>query len=217
MFKTFQRLALWYGNTQAKCPIFVQSATSGIVASFGDISMQTYEGKRVGTYDFKRTARMGMFRLALFGPGYSLWIRHLDRAIQSSSKTKAVFLKIACDQFLWAPPALGVFYTWTSVTEGNSLSDGFLRVKTTLWPTLLVNWPFWCTVQIATFSLVPVHLRVAWVSFVQIFWSAYLSGMNENARMNENERMNENARPQQEAQEKKALSLVVGSSSSKSN
>ena len=185
MIRTLQRISLLYTTAQRRNPILIQSATSGIVASVGDLSMQTFEGRGLGNYDLARTARMGLFRLAIFGPGYSIWIKQLDKFVKMSTPSRTVATKIMCDQFIWAPPALGVFYTWTCVTEGKTLQEGFQRVKSTLYPTLLVNWPVWCTVQMVTFSIIPTHFRVAWVSFIQVFWSAYLSGMNEQARNQE--------------------------------
>jgi protein Mpv17 len=185
MYRLLQRGAQIYNRAQAKNPILIQSATSGIVASLGDLSMQKFEGKTWKTFDLARTGRMGLFRLALFGPGYSVWIRQLDKVFVKKNSFKTVASKIFCDQFIWAPPALGIFYIWTSILEGKTLRDGFNRVNTTLWPTLLVNWPFWGVVQGVTFGFVPIQYRVAWVSFVQIFWSAYLSGMNEKARNQE--------------------------------
>ena len=187
MMKAFQRTAHLYNLAAGKSPLLVQSTTSGVVASVGDLGMQTYEGKRLGTFDYARTARMGFFRLLIFGPGYSLWIRQLDKVVKMPTFRTTVAAKVCCDQFIWAPPALAVFYVWTSVTEGKSFVEGFDRAKNNLWPTLMLNWPVWCTVQLVTFSVIPLQFRVGFVSFVQVFWSAVLSGLNEEARSKERE------------------------------
>jgi hypothetical protein len=174
-----------YSRAASRAPVLVQSLTSGAVASAGDLTMQAYEGRRLGSFDLARTARMGMFRLVLFGPGYSLWLRQLDKLVQMPSHRSTIAVKVALDQFVWAPPALFTFYVWMNGTEGNSFSQGIARAESSLFPTLCLNWPFWCTIQTITFGIVPPHLRVAFVSFVQVFWSAVLSGINESARLSE--------------------------------
>lgn len=69
-----------------------------------------------------------------------------------------------------------------SLLEGRSLSQGLERVQQMLWPTLLVNWPFWGSVQCVTFTMIPLQYRVAWVSLFHVGWNAWLSGMNEQER-----------------------------------
>lgn len=60
--------------------------------------------------------------------------------------------------------------------------EGVKRAQLMLWPTLQINWPFWCTVHLATFTVVPLQHRLVFISTVQVAWNAFLSGMNEAAR-----------------------------------
>ena len=46
-----------------------------------------------------------------------------------------------------------------------------------------VNWPFWGTIQTLNYSLLHQDRRVLFVSIVNVFWSAFLSFMNQQARI----------------------------------
>ena len=69
-----------------------------------------------------------------------------------------------------------------SAAVGEGLERGYRRAVDCLWPTLRVNWPVWGVVGFVTYGLVPLHLRVIWVSTVQVGWNAFLSGLNERGR-----------------------------------
>ena len=90
------------------------------------------------------------------------------------------------DQGVWSPPALSVFYVYMRLLEGGTLEEGVERARQMLWPTLLVNWPCWGCVNCVTFTLLPLHFRVAWVSLFHVGWNAWLSGMNEKERQRVN-------------------------------
>jgi hypothetical protein len=49
------------------------------------------------------------------------------------------------------------------------------RAKTL--PTLLVGWRVWPFISFFSFMFVPPKLQVAFVNFIAIFWSAYMSYM----------------------------------------
>ena len=180
------RLAATYGRANASRPIAVQSATAGVIASAGDVLMQLIEGhQREKPLDLSRTGRIAAFRLAIFGPSYSLWMRALERTVVVSSTARAVVFKTLLDQLVWTPPSLSLFYVTMARLEGQPLATGVDRARRMLWPTLRVNWPFWCCVHVLTFSVVPPALRMAWVSTVQVGWNAFVSGLNETARLRE--------------------------------
>jgi hypothetical protein len=90
-----------YENASRRQPLLVQSSTACTVAAVGDVLMQAVERGRqreaqaleVDRYDLTRTARLALFRLTIFGPGYSVWLRVLDRAVPQSSQ-RAVVLKV---------------------------------------------------------------------------------------------------------------------------
>jgi len=130
--------------------------------------MQKYEDAE--EFDHARTARLGLFRLLFFGPAYSVWLKFLESQFGNMATAGRAGLakKIALDQFLWAPPALGSFYVSMSLMEGNGMLAGLERCRTCLWKTLCYNWMLWIPMQCVTLSVVPITYRVAFVSVLMI-------------------------------------------------
>lgn len=180
-----RRAADAYGRASATQPLLVQSSTAGAIAATGDLLMQQIESRQSADgprrLDLQRTGRIALFRLAIFGPGYSLWMRLLER-VTLSSQSRTVAAKTVLDQLVWTPPSLSLFYVTMAALEGRSLADGVARARRMLWPTLQVNWPVWSCVHLLTFSVVPPAFRIAWVSTVHVVWNAFVSGLNEQAR-----------------------------------
>jgi protein Mpv17 len=194
-------LARRYNHYNGKMPILVQAMTAGGIASAGDLICQTTEGRRLRWwpagagasdgdeaegeqgYDWMRVGRLAAFRLFLFGPYYSMWLRTLHRYVVLPKKWQTVSAQIMLDQFIMAPPALSSFFMFMSMAEGNSIDDSVSRTRQTLWPTVQVNWCFWIPVQAVTFGIVPKGLQVGFVSLVQVGWNAWLSGVNNTARI----------------------------------
>jgi protein Mpv17 len=58
---------------------------------------------------------------------------------------------------------------------GNSVSDGFNKVKRDLWSTVKANWSVWGPVQLANFYFVPLAYRVVLIQIVAFFWNIYIS------------------------------------------
>lgn len=92
-------------------PLLVQSSMAGAIASLGDLLMQRIERRE--TIDAERTGRIALFRLTIFGPLYSLWMRNLERLVVVSSPARAVVAKTALDQLVWTPPSLSSFYIFS--------------------------------------------------------------------------------------------------------
>jgi len=82
-------------------------------------------------------------------------------------------------------PPLAEAAQGASAAVGEGLECGYRRAVDCLWPTLRVNWPVWGVVGFVTYGLVPLHLRVIWVSTVQVGWNAFLSGLNERGRQSD--------------------------------
>lgn len=104
-------------------PILTKAATAGVVNGIGDLSSQlVLEGG--GNFDAKRLAIFTAHNACLFAPTLHVWYGLLERAGKraagrwgTSSSTVAV-AKMAADQFLFAPIALGVFLSVLWTLEG---------------------------------------------------------------------------------------------------
>eukprot|EP00931_Biecheleriopsis_adriatica_P038380 TRINITY_DN21992_c0_g1_i2.p1 TRINITY_DN21992_c0_g1~~TRINITY_DN21992_c0_g1_i2.p1 ORF type:complete len:193 (+),score=9.98 TRINITY_DN21992_c0_g1_i2:68-646(+) len=160
---------------------------AAIVGGAGDVGNQLYCGCPE-EYEPGRTMRLAGYRLCVWGPLYSCFVRALDRIIGPAASAGAVTSKILADQLVWTPPSMTLFYMCMAVAEGGTVNAGWHRAMGesawdgTLWKTLKINWPFWGTAHIVTYALVPLTYRVAFVSMVSIAWNGILSGLNQAAR-----------------------------------
>lgn len=50
---------------------------------------------------------------------------------------------------------------------------------------MLTNAKVWPILQLINFTLVPVHLQVFYVNFMQVWWNAYLSFMKNSSHVAE--------------------------------
>lgn len=69
--------------------------------------------------------------------------------------------------------------------EGKDLEGTKDELKEKLWPTYVFNLKVWPLLQLINFTLVPVHLQVLYVNFMQIWWNVYLSFMKNHTQVAE--------------------------------
>jgi protein Mpv17 len=177
----FRTVASGYARINAKSPFVVSCTSAGIVAGIGDGIMQKIEGNDL---DPLRVGRMMIYRSMFFAPTYALWLRGLEKVVPATVvSVRTVVTKVAMEQVIWGPPALGMFYVVMSCLEGNSPQHGYERAKALIVETIKMSVCFWTPMQLVTFSVVPMQYRVLWVSILQVGWNAWLSAMNQNEKV----------------------------------
>ncbi len=119
---------------------------------------------------------------ALFnGPLGHLWYQGLDWAVRLNG-ARGVAAKVLLDQLVFTPPlTLGYFIWQNALSNSADLSEACSSASKRLWPTLQVNWLYWSVVHVATFALVPLNYRVAFVATKNFFWGSYLSWAAQSA------------------------------------
>lgn len=100
--------------------------------------------------------------------------------------------RVALDQLVFAPIAIGVFLSTMATLEGGSPQA---KLESTYTTALTKNWMLWPWVQLANFKFVPLHHRVLTANIVSIGmstvdlwvhmpmltctgWNCYLSFLN---------------------------------------
>lgn len=83
--------------------------------------------------------------------------------------------RVAFDQTLFAPVAIGAFLSSMATMEGASAKE---RLETTWWPALKANWMVWPIVQTVNFALMPAQYRLLFANIIAIGWNSYLSWIN---------------------------------------
>ena len=84
------------------------TALSGTLYSVGDVIQQKAFGAAGSPYDYARTVRMCALGLCM-GPLNHYWYLQLDRLVLGEGMA-VVMKKIVCDQLVFAPTCITVFY-----------------------------------------------------------------------------------------------------------
>jgi protein Mpv17 len=159
-----------YVRLNATHPLTTKSVVSAVLLGAGDVACQQYESSRDG----HRTLRMASWGLIINGPTGHAFYAALERLVRTSG-ARAVALKIAIDQFVYTPPITAGFFAYNALLSGSSASEALEVARHETGATLLYNWCFWGLAHVATFSIIPVEHRVAWVALKNFAWSGFLS------------------------------------------
>ena len=135
-------------------------------------------------FDFERLTRFMAygFCMAQIGraPVQFKWFGFLERCfpITKAAAFGPAMKRVVCDQLIFAPFGLAVFFTAMTVAEGGGRRAVQAKLKDMYFPTLKANYVLWPAVQVVNFRLMPVQFQLPFVSTVGIAWTAYLSLTN---------------------------------------
>lgn len=157
-------------------PVPTKAGTSLVGFLIGDLLAQALEGH--GNFDPLRMARLGTYGLFLDGPIGHVWYRWLDAtvdaAFEDSKSIKAILIKTAADQLIWAPIMTVAFFAVMKALEGHP--EAILpTIEQRVLPTLLINYALWPAAHIISFKFVPSEQRVLYNNVIAIAWNCYLS------------------------------------------
>ncbi|CAD7695137.1 unnamed protein product [Ostreobium quekettii] len=171
-----------YNELLAEKPIMVKSMTSFFGFMIGDICAQAIMG---GAYDPYRTARLTAFGVLMDGPVGHCWYATLDKNVmpEDPKTTKAIIIKTALDQLIWAPMFSCVFFTFVRTMEGHP-ELALSTIQSELVPTIVANYALWPLAHLINFRFVPPEQRILYINFVQILWTSYLSNLANNGHAN---------------------------------
>ncbi|KAF9143616.1 hypothetical protein BGX30_015180 [Mortierella sp. GBA39] len=161
-------------------------------------------------HDFARTGRFMFYNFSV-APIIHTWYTVLDKNFpiaaqavsnkqnqQAAAKIihtlKPVVKRVIADQILFAPIGLAMLFTGLTVLEGGSLQQIKDKLNNTFIPTLQANYLVWPMVQLVNFSVMPLQLRLPFVSVVGIAWNAYLSLMNTRGQQTDKQNLAEHSR-----------------------
>ena len=156
-----------------------QMSAAATIGCAGDVLQQALEGKAsLDDFDVARSARLATYR-GLQAPVFDVSWSAFDRWFRHLPGAPGVVAKIAADQVLLMPPFTATFFLSMAAMEGLSFDACVDRMNAGFWPTACASCPFWSTVHLITFSVVPPVYRVPWTSSVAVFWNAFMSRQNQ--------------------------------------
>ncbi|KAG0303144.1 hypothetical protein BGZ98_006965 [Dissophora globulifera] len=92
------------------------------------------------------------------------------------------FKRMVTDQTLFAPVGLALLFSGLTILEGGGVEEIKDKLNNNYISTLKANYAVWPLVQLVNFSVMPLQLRLPFVSVVGIAWNAYLSLVNSRGR-----------------------------------
>ena len=170
------RAAVVYDRLNATRPLCTKAVTSATLLGAGDVLCQCLDGTRAAAeeLDVCRVLRMTSWGLVVNGPTGHLWYKGLDSVVRASG-ARGVATKVAADQLIYTPPLTFGYFLWQNLLQGDSPLAASSAAACQVMPTLQVNWLYWSAVHVATFSLIRVEYRVAFVSVKNFLWGGFLS------------------------------------------
>eukprot|EP00179_Madagascaria_erythrocladioides_P018481 CAMPEP_0198340950 /NCGR_PEP_ID=MMETSP1450-20131203/46050_1 /TAXON_ID=753684 ORGANISM="Madagascaria erythrocladiodes, Strain CCMP3234" /NCGR_SAMPLE_ID=MMETSP1450 /ASSEMBLY_ACC=CAM_ASM_001115 /LENGTH=196 /DNA_ID=CAMNT_0044045945 /DNA_START=57 /DNA_END=644 /DNA_ORIENTATION=+ len=180
-----KRFAAWYARQMDKHPLRTNCLSGAALWFSGDMVAQRVFEKPADGHNWRRTASLTTFGLALAGPIYSWWYPFLDGRTQHvlarHGMMRFVALKIAADQLVFEPPFLALFFFSTGLMQGDSVSTVARRIKQDGVSTYLVDCCVWPAAQFVNFRYVPVMYQALVVNGVSVGWTTFLSWFSHRA------------------------------------
>lgn len=167
----------WYHSNLEKHPYTTKAMTSFVGFMLGDMIAQymSHHGHDAAL-DLMRILRLGAYGLLLDGPVGSLWYDLLERTVlpEDPTSNKAVALKTAADQVVWAPVMTVAFFAVVKALEGHP-EQMWSTIHDKTVPTIMANYMVWPLAHVVNFKYVPHHFRILYNNTVSVAWLTWLS------------------------------------------
>ena len=153
------------------------------------LTQKVVEKKSFNDIDWRRNLCFGVFGFAYTGLAcygvYAKLYPYLFGTVLNNicnTKIKMVMGQISVDQLIHSPLIyMPMFYCVKAVVYKGEISKGLIH--STLNKYFFVNmkddvlslWKFWIPANILTFTVIPLHLRVPYLTFISLVWTSYLS------------------------------------------
>lgn len=164
-------------------PRLANACTGCVTFTLGDIlaqKIQVRTEKDAQSLDYWRSLQVGALGLVMNGIFLHHWYNTLDKIVGSSMTSKfGVAMKVAADQFIYAPFAILTFFGFTSVREAGSVSSAKEefknKVQGNFTTTFLADCTLWPLSNFVNFRYVNLAYRPSFTAVVQLLWQTYLS------------------------------------------
>ncbi len=154
-------------------PIITKCCASFVTSAVGDLICQSINSK-TDYFDFKRTFLQASF--SFIAAPYSHFQINKVVPYLFPKKTKLDIIKsVLYNQFIVAPPSVVFFFFYIAYFNGKNYEESKANVKAKFMPTMIMGSAYWPIIWYINFSYVPSQWRVLFGNFCGIFWSVYLS------------------------------------------
>ena len=134
--------------------------------------------KELFEHDWKRTADVAITGFTYSGPISHTWYAILEAVVRIEHRLLGILVRLMLDIVIFSPVAVGGYFTWRALLNGEGLDGVALNLKVKWEKALYASWQFWPIANIVNFSFVPVQFRVLYNNMLSLLWSGYLSHVN---------------------------------------
>ncbi|KAG5671233.1 hypothetical protein PVAND_001442 [Polypedilum vanderplanki] len=138
----------------------------------GCMLQQTFEGKSISEYDWKRILRFCIYGTFIQGPALYCWIRVANK-MWPRSDIRSLIAKAFTEQFAFDPFSITSFLYIMSVLEGRTHEQAKDEVKKYF--CSFIRLLFWPIAQTINFSLIKPKNQVIYASFASLIWTTFLA------------------------------------------
>ncbi|CAO3623393.1 unnamed protein product [Cunninghamella blakesleeana] len=142
-------------------------------------------------WDYLRTLRFASYNFSV-APIAGTWYMFLDcrfpmptSSSSSSLINKIAFKRMLCDQLLFAPAGLLLFFSVMAIAETQSIQGIKEKLNDAFLTSLRSNYTIWPLVQWINFKYIPLPYRLPFVNSLGILWNGYLSWLNNATKQHE--------------------------------
>jgi protein Mpv17 len=165
----------WYTNKLTKMPIRTKAITTCVIYGCGDLICQAIEKYYLPTassLNLPRTIKQASFGLMIapyFHLQFCIIIPYMFPLTNKLARVKA----IVYDQTVATTIFHSLYFLYLDYLIGKTIVKEEIQDKVTT--AVSRSWGYWPFVQFFNFSYIPSHFRVQFSNFFGIFWSAYIS------------------------------------------
>ncbi|KAI1338758.1 hypothetical protein F5Y15DRAFT_416530 [Xylariaceae sp. FL0016] len=175
-----RRVAQAFDRAFRSRPYVTQTATTVVAFATADVAAQNMTEK---DYELIHTLRSTAIGASAALP--MLWGTMRTSRIKFGGEKLSLLTRILVYQFTMSATVNVYFFGSQALLAGEGLHQSWLRVRDNMPRTWFNGWFIWPAVSAINFSIMPVHYRAVFPSFVNIFWQIYMAWKNRRAEIAE--------------------------------
>jgi len=179
-------------------PFVTTLLSSGVILGVGEIVMQLIERYKLSEEKRKTwsLSRDRVYNMVIFGTVYSFFISYywyvklLPRLTyaKGQSQLKMSLKKVFLDQSIQSSIYTASFLYCMTRQNGGTHIEGSEKIKKEFLRVFIMDQKIWPLTQLINFYFIPLRYQIFVIEIVNVFWSAYLSFVEQDNKENEIEK-----------------------------
>lgn len=163
-----------YAESLSKRPIFTKSVTAGIIFALSDYIAQRSSSSEATPTDRTRLVVSAAVGLFYFGPAAHYWYNWMFRLFPETN-LPSTLSKAAMGQTLFGPTFTCIFFATGLWQVGQLTWKNYAqKIRRDFPKTWIAGAGFWITVDLISYSYVPVPYIPLFVNVASLIWTTYL-------------------------------------------